>query len=108
MSVLARKATVQCARASIGKVFMTSTAISVENLWKQFRLYHNKNQYLKTAILQGGRSRYEEFWALKDISFEVPEGSTFGIIGSNGSGKSTMLKCLTGILIAVKFMSTDE
>jgi ABC-2 type transport system ATP-binding protein len=98
MSVLARKATVQCDRASIGKVFMTSTAISVENLWKQFRLYHNKNQYLKTAILQGGRSRYEEFWALKDISFEVPQGSTFGIIGSNGSGKSTMLKCLTGIL----------
>ena len=77
---------------------MTAPAISVEQLWKQFRLYHDKNQYLKTAILQGGRSRYEEFWALKDVSFEVEQGSTFGIIGSNGSGKSTMLKCLTGIL----------
>jgi len=77
---------------------MTAQAISVESLWKQFRLYHDKNQYLKTAILQRGRSRYEEFWALKDVSFEVPQGSTFGIIGSNGSGKSTMLKCLTGIL----------
>jgi ABC-2 type transport system ATP-binding protein len=77
---------------------MTAPAISVEHLWKQFRLYHDKNQYLKTAILRGGRSRYEEFWALKDVSFEVAQGSTFGIIGSNGSGKSTMLKCLTGIL----------
>jgi ABC-type polysaccharide/polyol phosphate transport system ATPase subunit len=77
---------------------MTAPAISVDQLWKQFRLYHDKNQYLKTAILRGGRSRYEEFWALKDVSFEVPQGSTFGIIGSNGSGKSTMLKCLTGIL----------
>jgi ABC-type polysaccharide/polyol phosphate transport system ATPase subunit len=77
---------------------MTAPAISVEQLWKQFRLYYDKNQYLKTAILQGRRAKYEEFWALKDISFEVPEGSTFGIIGSNGSGKSTMLKCLTGIL----------
>ena len=77
---------------------MTSTAVSVEGLWKQFRLYYDKNQYLKTAILQGSRSRYEEFWALQDISFEVKQGSTFGIIGSNGSGKSTLLKCLTGIL----------
>ena len=77
---------------------MTSTAVSVESLWKQFRLYYDKNQYLKTAILQGSRSRYEEFWALQDVSFEVKQGSTFGIIGSNGSGKSTLLKCLTGIL----------
>ena len=98
MSALGRKTTVQSACSSIGKVFMTSTAISVENVWKQFRLYHNKNQYLKTTILHGGRSRYEEFWALQDISFEIPQGSTFGLIGSNGSGKSTMLKCLTGIL----------
>ena len=98
MSALGRKATVQCFRSSIGKVFMTSTAISVENVWKQFRLYHNKNQYLKSAVLHGGRSRYEEFWALRDVSFEIPQGSTFGLIGSNGSGKSTMLKCLTGIL----------
>ena len=77
---------------------MTRNAIQVEGVWKKFRLYHEKNQYLKTAIMRGGRSKHEDFWALKDISFEVPHGEAFGIIGSNGSGKSTMLKCLAGIL----------
>jgi ABC-2 type transport system ATP-binding protein len=77
---------------------MTTVAISVDDVSKQFRLYHDKNQYLKTTLLRGGRSTYEEFWALEGISFEIPKGSTFGIIGSNGSGKSTLLKCLTGIL----------
>jgi ABC-type polysaccharide/polyol phosphate transport system ATPase subunit len=76
---------------------MTS-AISIENVSKKFRLYQEKNQYLKTTLLRGGRSRYEDFWAVQDMSFEIPVGSTFGIIGSNGSGKSTLLKCLAGIL----------
>lgn len=77
---------------------MTSPAISVDAVSKYFRLYHEKNQYLKTALLRGRRARYEEFWALKDIQLSIPRGSTFGIIGSNGSGKSTLLKCLAGIL----------
>jgi ABC-2 type transport system ATP-binding protein len=77
---------------------MTGNAIQVDGVWKKFRLYHEKNQYLKTAVMRGGRSKHEDFWALRDISFEVPHGEAFGIIGSNGSGKSTMLKCLAGIL----------
>jgi ABC-2 type transport system ATP-binding protein len=77
---------------------MAEPAVSVESVWKSYRLYHEKNQYLKAAILKGRRARYEEFWALKDLSLEVPIGSTFGVIGANGSGKSTLLKCLAGIL----------
>ena len=75
-----------------------TTAISIDHVSKKFRLYHEKNQYLKTTLLRGGRSRYEDFWAVQDVTFEIPQGSTFGIIGSNGSGKSTLLKCLAGIL----------
>lgn len=77
---------------------MTDKAIVVDSLWKKFRIYHERNQYLKSAITKGRRSQHEDFWALTDVSFEVPVGQTFGIIGANGSGKSTLLKCLAGIL----------
>ena len=76
---------------------MSSPAIVVDSVSKNFRLYHERNRYIKAAILRGRRARYEEFWALDDVSFDVDHGATLGIIGSNGSGKSTMLKCLTGI-----------
>ena len=76
---------------------MSEPAIIVDSVSKNFRLYHERNRYIKAAILRGRRAKYEEFWALDDVSFEVEHGSTLGIIGSNGSGKSTMLKCLTGI-----------
>ncbi|NDC45782.1 MAG: ABC transporter ATP-binding protein, partial [Actinobacteria bacterium] len=76
---------------------MSDPAIVVNSVSKNFRLYHERNRYIKAAILRGRRARYEEFWALDDVSFAVEHGSTLGIIGSNGSGKSTMLKCLTGI-----------
>jgi ABC-2 type transport system ATP-binding protein len=76
---------------------MTNSAISVSSLSKNFRLYHERNRYIKAALLRGRRAKYEEFWALQDVSFEVAHGATLGIIGSNGSGKTTMLKCLTGI-----------
>src|SRR5680860_1525223 len=76
---------------------MSEVAVHIENLSKKFRLYHERNQSLKSVIMRGRRSVHEDFWALKDISFEVPSGSTFGLIGSNGSGKSTLLKCLAKI-----------
>jgi len=75
-----------------------TSVIQVENLSKLFRLYHERNQSLKAAVMRRGRARYEEFWALRDVSFAVEEGSTFGLIGHNGSGKSTMLKCMAKIL----------
>jgi ABC-type polysaccharide/polyol phosphate transport system ATPase subunit len=76
----------------------TDIAVTVDDLAKRFRIYHERNQYLKASLLRGRRARYEEFWAIDGVSFEVPRGETFGIIGPNGSGKSTMLKCLTRIL----------
>ena len=76
---------------------MTTPAINAQGVWKNFRLYHERNRYIKAAVLRGRRARYEEFWALQDVSLEVPHGATVGVIGSNGSGKSTLLKCLTGI-----------
>lgn len=76
---------------------MSDVAVHVDNVSKRFRLYHERNQTLKSAIMRGRRSVHEDFWALKDVSFDVKEGSTFGLIGSNGSGKSTLLKCLAKI-----------
>lgn len=76
---------------------MSDVAVHIENVSKKFRLYHERNQTLKSALLRRRRSVHEDFWALQDVSFDVKEGSTFGLIGSNGSGKSTLLKCLAKI-----------
>ena len=46
---------------------MTDIAVSVDQVSKYFRLYHEKNQYIKTALLRGKRARFDEFWALKDL-----------------------------------------
>jgi ABC-type polysaccharide/polyol phosphate transport system ATPase subunit len=73
-------------------------AIVVDDVWKQFRLYDERNQSLKAAVMRGRRARYRQFDALKGVSFEIPEGTTFGLIGENGSGKSTLLKCIAKIL----------
>lgn len=76
---------------------MSDIAVHVDNVSKKFRLYRERNQTLKSAIMRGRTSVHEDFWALNDVSFDVPRGSTFGLIGSNGSGKSTLLKCLARI-----------
>jgi ABC-2 type transport system ATP-binding protein len=73
-------------------------AITIDGVSKRFRVYHERNQSLKASVMRGRRARYEEFWALRDVSFEVAQGSTFAIIGENGSGKSTLLKCIARIL----------
>jgi ABC-2 type transport system ATP-binding protein len=82
---------------------MTSNiAVDVVDVSKRFRLYHEKYYSLKERVLHLGNNSYEDFWALKDISFEVDEGHTVGILGRNGSGKSTLLKCMSGILQPTK------
>jgi len=76
---------------------MNNTAVRVDHVTKSFRMYYERNQSLKSAIMRRRRSVHEDFVALDDVSFDVPTGSTFGLIGSNGSGKSTLLKCLANI-----------
>lgn len=76
---------------------MTDTAVRIDHVSKTFRLYRERNQTIKSAIMRGRTSVHDEFLALDDVSFDVPAGSTFALIGSNGSGKSTLLKCLARI-----------
>ncbi|WP_245862182.1 ABC transporter ATP-binding protein [Georgenia soli] len=70
----------------------------MEHVSKKFRVYHERNQTLKSAIMRRRRSVHEDFWALDDVTFDIPEGSTFALVGDNGSGKSTLLKCMAKIL----------
>lgn len=77
---------------------MNKTAIDIKDVSKKFRLYKERNQNIKTAIMRGRISTYDDFWALKDVSFTINHGETFGLVGDNGSGKSTLLKCLAKIL----------
>jgi ABC-type polysaccharide/polyol phosphate transport system ATPase subunit len=77
---------------------MTELALEVEHLTKSFRLHHEKANSIKQLLAGKGRTRFDEFLALKDVTFDVKEGEVFGVIGQNGSGKSTLLKCMAGIL----------
>ncbi|MDE3087408.1 MAG: ABC transporter ATP-binding protein, partial [Acidobacteriota bacterium] len=75
-----------------------NVGVEVAGVSKRFRLYHQKYQSLKERVLHAGQNPYEDFWALREVSFDVLEGETVGILGRNGSGKSTLLKCVSGIL----------
>jgi ABC-type polysaccharide/polyol phosphate transport system ATPase subunit len=74
-------------------------AIEVKNVSKKFKLYHDKSQTLKERLLFRKRNKkFEELWVLKNISFSLYKGEAVGIVGENGSGKSTMLKLLSRII----------
>ncbi|MDL2232649.1 ABC transporter ATP-binding protein [Ruminococcaceae bacterium OttesenSCG-928-L11] len=74
-------------------------AISVENVSMMFNLNREKIESLKeyAVKLMKRQLQFEEFWALKDVSFEVRRGEVFGIMGLNGAGKSTLLKVIAGV-----------
>lgn len=76
---------------------MNDIAVRVDHLGKKFRIYSERNQSLKSALMRGRVSKYDQFWALRDLSIEVTKGTTLGLVGGNGSGKSTLLKTLAKI-----------
>src|SRR5512135_1046203 len=73
--------------------------VSVSHVSKRYRLRNPESATLSPLQRLAGRflPRQHDFWALRDISFDVPTGETVGIIGHNGAGKSTLMKLLSGI-----------
>ncbi len=85
---------------------MVDVAIRVQNLSKCYHIYDAPRDRLKQFVLprmqrlagKEPKQYFREFWALKDVSFEIKKGETVGIIGRNGSGKSTLLQMICGTL----------
>jgi lipopolysaccharide transport system ATP-binding protein len=74
-------------------------AVSVRNISKRYLLYNRPQDRLKQSLFwRLGKSYAREFWALRDISFQVKKGEALGIVGRNGSGKSTLLQIIAGTL----------
>ncbi|WP_242848863.1 ATP-binding cassette domain-containing protein [Syntrophomonas palmitatica] len=73
-------------------------AIEVKDIWKKYRIYHDRSYTLKETLLFRNRNRYEDLWALKGVDLKVKPGQTIGLIGQNGSGKSTLLKLMSRII----------
>lgn len=80
-----------------------TVSVSVRNVSKRYMLYDRPQDRLKHSLFRHfGKTFGHEFWALRNVSFEVKRGETFGIIGRNGSGKSTLLQIIAGILSATE------
>ena len=74
-----------------------SFCVRVENVSREYRKYYQRT-FKEFLTDRHAKNFNTVFWALKDVSFEVKEGSTLGLIGRNGSGKSTLLKIISGVL----------
>ena len=78
------------------------TVINVSDVTKVYKMYEAPKDRFKEALGIGGKNYHKDFYALNKVSFQVGKGEIVGIIGRNGSGKSTILKILTGVLSATE------
>ena len=97
----------KCAETHLGFCFMKENevktadrdiVIDVQQVTKIYRLYDRPSDRLKEALSIRHRSYHRDFYALRSVDFQVRKGEAVGIIGTNGSGKSTILKIITGVL----------
>jgi ABC-2 type transport system ATP-binding protein/lipopolysaccharide transport system ATP-binding protein len=72
-------------------------AVSIDQVGKRFKRHTDRRGSLKELIVRGRAKNEEDFWAVRDVSIDIPKGSVYGLIGHNGSGKSTLLKMIGGI-----------
>lgn len=81
-----------------GKLQAAPKAIQVMDISKIYKLYNKPSDRLKESLGLTRKKNYKEHYALRGVSFDVTQGESVGIIGTNGSGKSTILKIITGVL----------
>ena len=77
-----------------------NAALKVDRIGIQFRMASERVDSLKDYVIKRMKRdlRYHEFWALKDITFQIKKGERLGVLGLNGAGKSTLLKIIAGVL----------
>ncbi len=81
---------------------MSEFAVDVQGVGKRFRRHTDRRNSLKERIVRGRARNPEDFWAVRDVTLQIPKGSVYGLIGHNGSGKSTLLKMIGGIYRATE------